>query len=354
MNLADTANSAALKPGVSVIVCCYNSSRTITPTIGALSVQKIPENAGFEVILVDNNCTDDTVSRARRAWTNPRFPLRVVREMKPGLMHARVTGLKSVHHRITLFVDDDNVLRTDWIAKLIRIYGENPRVGAVGGYNRATFPGEKPEWFDLVEGVYACGPRDSGPGLNPKKMFGAGLSFRTRALESALFSELPLFLVGRTGDDLSRGDDTEISLRLRLKGWDFYYDDSLVLHHNLPRNRLNWRYVCQARKRGGEVSLLLKFYRDLLNGRETLSYGDAVRLVCRKWKKFFADNKLNSIGIRKAGSGSSIRFYRLVGMTRGLLIWKSRYSGIRRQILNHFQIQEERKAGGSGGERLKD
>ncbi|MBN1224491.1 MAG: glycosyltransferase family 2 protein [Candidatus Aminicenantes bacterium] len=352
MNSGETKNSAVLKPGVSVIVCCYNSSDVITPTVKALSEQIIPEDTGYEVILVDNNCTDNTVALAERAWQNSCYPLRVIREKKPGQMHARITGLKNTRYEITLFVDDDNVLNRDWMKKLSRLYKENSRIGAVGGYNRASFLGEKPEWFDRVKGVYACGPRDAHPGMNPKKMFGAGLSFRTHALKATLFSDLPLFLEGRTKDALTRGDDTEIALRFRLMGWDFYYDDSLVLKHNLSGHRLNWKYVSQARKKGGQVSLILKIYRDILNGRPTLSYWGAVRLVLRKWKNYFKANKLSPSRMRKAGSNSSSRFFRLVGMSRGLLIGGKKYNAIREKIVAHYERRGE-TARESGPERTQ-
>jgi glycosyltransferase involved in cell wall biosynthesis len=343
MSSGETNNSAALKPGVSAIICCYNSSEVIAPTIKALSNQEVSGDIGYEVILVDNNCTDNTIELAEREWTNSLYPLRVIREEKPGLMHARLAGLNNAHYEIILFVDDDNVLNRDWVIKLNRLYRNNPRVGAIGGYNRASFLGKKPDWFDLVEGVYACGPRDDQPGLNPKKMFGAGLSFRTQALKSTLFSDLPLFLVGRTKNALTRGEDTEIALRFRLMGWDFYYDDSLILEHNLLAQRLNWKYVSHARKKGGEVSLILKIYRNILSGREPLSYGEAVRLVLRRWKKLLLANKFNLFRMRKAGCDSSIRFYRLVGMSQGLFLRKKRYNTIREKIIAHYE--QRRKNG---------
>ena len=55
-------------PGVSVVVCCYNSADVIIPTMTALSRQDVPHGIGFEVLLVDNNCTDNTVQLALKIW----------------------------------------------------------------------------------------------------------------------------------------------------------------------------------------------------------------------------------------------------------------------------------------------
>ena len=47
-----------LKPGVSAIVCCHDSSKVIAPTIKALCRQLVPKEIEYEVILVDSNCKD--------------------------------------------------------------------------------------------------------------------------------------------------------------------------------------------------------------------------------------------------------------------------------------------------------
>ena len=256
-----------LKPGVSVVVCCYNSGHVVNPTIDALAHQEVPPGAGYEVILVDNNCTDDTLQKAQKAWRNQTHPLRIVKESEPGLIYARKTGVSHALYNILLFVDDDNILEPGWITRLRDIYREMPNVGAVGGYNEAFYLGDAPDWFDRYCEVYACGPRDDCSRLNPKKVFGAGMSFRTSVIKSILFSDLPFFLVGRTKNILTRGEDTEMSLRCRLMGWDIYYDDSLRLRHCLTSGKLNWSYVCRARKLGGSAGIILQIYNFLLAGK---------------------------------------------------------------------------------------
>lgn len=337
--MTDTLESP-LRPGVSAVVCCYNSSGVIVPTVKALAAQAVPPDTGYEVILVDNNCTDNTVRLAEEAWKegqNTGYPIRVIKESEPGLIYARKAGVKHAGYDILLFVDDDNILSPGWVEKLSRLYREMPRVGAVGGYNEALLPGGKPDWFDRFQGVYACGPRDETARINPKKIFGAGLSFRTGVVRSILFSGLPLFLVGRTGNALVRGEDTEMSLRCMLMGWDFYYEPDLKLQHYLLPGRVNWNYVRRARKGGGISSIILRMYRDLLKNKDPLSYGGVVRLVAQKWKEYIFQNKWRMFFIKKEGSDTSFLFYRLLGMSRGLSAYRKAYNQIRQGIIDHFK-----------------
>ena len=334
-------SNQGLKPGVSVVVCCYNSSSIITPTITALCRQEVPENCGYEVILVDNNCTDDTIELARKAWKNSEYRLKILKETRPGLIHARKTGVKSALYNILLFVDDDNILNPDWVPKLYSLFQRMSEVGIIGGYNQALISGEKPVWFDRYQRVYACGPRDEQSRINPKFLYGAGLAFRSSALKF-IFSSLPSFLVGRTNNTLSRGEDTEISLKCRLMGWKAYYDSSLSLLHNLPSNRLTWDYICRARKGGGYARLILMIYQRLLHKKEPWSYSQCVRYVIREWREFFAKNFKTIFFIRKAGSETSYSFYRMVGLTAGLIKYYRTYDTIRKKIQESLKFDQKK------------
>ena len=54
--------------GISVIVCCYNSAAVIEGTLEKLAGQKFKTVFPKEVILVNNNCTDDTGGIAEQIW----------------------------------------------------------------------------------------------------------------------------------------------------------------------------------------------------------------------------------------------------------------------------------------------
>src|SRR5260370_31920760 len=87
MNEAGAADQGAVRfsldgigCGVSVIICCYNSSAKLPATLGRLRSQRDTEAIPWELIVVDNASSDDTVAVARQPWpTGAPAPLRGMR-----------------------------------------------------------------------------------------------------------------------------------------------------------------------------------------------------------------------------------------------------------------------------------
>ncbi len=330
-----------LKPGVSVVVCCYNSAEVIVPTIKALSRQEIPPGIGYELILVNNNCTDNTLCLAKKALENTSHPLQIVIETEPGLIHARKTGVFNAKYQILLFIDDDNILAPDWIGCLLDLYSRQPEVGGIGGYIEPLLAGEKPAWFDKFSGMYACTPPHENPEVSAFKqtLFGAGLSFRTDVLRSVFASALPLFLAGRTQGTLSRGDDSEICLRVGLLGWKLWYESSLKLKHYILEPRINWAYVLQARRGGGHADIILKIYGDLLEGKKILTYSELSAYISSLWQEFWQLRiKYEDLAaLSREGTNPSVRYHYLQGLTEGFFeMDKQEYNKIREKIVGFF------------------
>ena len=58
---------------LSVIVCTYNRCRLLEGNLKALARKVTPPELTWEVVVVDNNCTDDTVKVVNQAAKN--FPV---------------------------------------------------------------------------------------------------------------------------------------------------------------------------------------------------------------------------------------------------------------------------------------
>ena len=56
--------------GVSIIICCYNASKRITPTLRHLQKQSFREPINWEVIIIDNASTDQTADIAKQYKLN--------------------------------------------------------------------------------------------------------------------------------------------------------------------------------------------------------------------------------------------------------------------------------------------
>jgi glycosyltransferase involved in cell wall biosynthesis len=324
--------------GISVVLCCHNSESVVGPTVAALSSQNAEEGFPCEVLLVDNNCTDDTVEVARAHWKGPASRFRVLPEEKPGLMHARRRGVSDARHGIVLFVDDDNLLEPGWLRRLHGIYENHGDVGAVGGMVLPLFEDGKPPWFDAHAGVFACGAQAEQSGTMPEAgiLFGAGLSFRTSVISDIFDGSLPLYLTGRTNDVLTRGDDAELCMRCSLAGWKLLYDQSLVLRHRLSADRLRWEYVLRARRGGGAAEVVLSLYRHLLYRVLPPSYAQMSRTIRKAWMSFYA-NLRNFTDLSSPGNPRGARYQFLLGQSEELeRLGEEGFQDMREKILRAF------------------
>ncbi len=273
-----------LKKGLSFIVCCHNSEDRIADTFFALKLQ---ENDGipFEVILVDNNCTDRTVSIAKKMWDRPDADLIVVAEKTPGVVYARKKGAACAGYKYFSFIDDDNSVGKKWVKKVVRLFEEKTDVGMIGSCNEATIDGDIPLWFKDNQKSYACGPQLPFSGqVNEDRsyLWGAGLSVRSEIAKKALASDWPLYFEGRKGNALSSGEDTEFCMRIFLSGWKLWYASDLRLKHRIVRSRLCWKYFCRLQAGFGVCSPILHIYRNLIRGTSPRSY---TVLICLRLKR---------------------------------------------------------------------
>lgn len=144
--------------GVTVAVCCHNSAGRLAPTLQHLSLQNPEPGIPWEVLVVDNASTDGTALFASTRWpADAAAPLRVVAEPRAGLQFARERAFAEARYPILSFVDDDNWVGPDWIARTSRAFAEHPEVGACGGFSEAACEVPPPAWFDRLKPCFAVG-----------------------------------------------------------------------------------------------------------------------------------------------------------------------------------------------------
>src|SRR5579872_1316446 len=223
---------------VSVIVLTHNPQPALLlRTLDSIAKQSVaPED--FEVLIVDNASAPpidaDVLSTGRP------FRLRVVREARLGIMHARLAGLSATTAPLIVFVDDDNFVANDYLEMAIRIARENPGLGAFGGISAAVFQQQPAEWkhkFLPYLGVRDYGPEpitsDSGE-WGKWEPIGAGMVIRgdvgTRFAEFVAANP-PAMRLGRSGKQMMSGEDSLLARAACMLGYSCSYQPSLRLEH---------------------------------------------------------------------------------------------------------------------------
>jgi glycosyltransferase involved in cell wall biosynthesis len=115
---------------ISVVILAYDSGRTIEACLDSLGAQA-PQPA--EVLLVDDDSSDDTVARARAVAQHTGLSLRVVRNGSHNISHGRNLGLDAAHGPVVAFVDSDAVVQPGWTRAILDAFGADPDIAVVGG-----------------------------------------------------------------------------------------------------------------------------------------------------------------------------------------------------------------------------
>src|SRR5215467_13006973 len=99
---------------ISVCICTYNRSKSLRRTLESLVEQNDLDFGALEILIIDNNCTDDT-SDVVDAFQK-KLPIRRITESCQGLSHARNRAVVEFQGDVLLFTDDDVRLEPSWFA----------------------------------------------------------------------------------------------------------------------------------------------------------------------------------------------------------------------------------------------
>jgi glycosyltransferase involved in cell wall biosynthesis len=125
---------------LSVIVTTHNRAELIDDTLAALAGQRWDDGT-WDVVVVDNDSTDDTAS-ILRGWTSRMpVPLRVVTAAeRHGPSYARNTGVAHTAATSVAFVDDDDLVGDGWVEAIGDALRDHALVGSRYEYARLNRP----------------------------------------------------------------------------------------------------------------------------------------------------------------------------------------------------------------------
>jgi glycosyltransferase involved in cell wall biosynthesis len=279
--------------GISVIICCYNSALLLPETIKHLALQKVTDNIPWEVIVVNNNSTDNTEEVAKVEWKryNLKIPLRVIHESTPGLSNARKAGIFAAVYEYSIFCDDDNWLDPNYIQIAYKIMGDNTEIGMLGGQSTAVCQIEAPNWFEEKKDIYAVGKQGDKTGDITLRgyLWGAGLVLRTNVLVAIYNLNLKSLLSDRKGNDLTSGGDSELSSWFIMAGYKLWYSDLLKFQHYILTQRLNEEYYTKLLKAFEQPGIILSYYKDVIGYKRNIN----IKFIVELSKDIFRYFKFN-------------------------------------------------------------
>src|SRR5437899_2703201 len=98
---------------VTVVICTWNRARLLDRTLTAMRRLRIPEATQWELLVVNNNCTDDTDEVIEKHLTH--LPIRRLVEPEQGHSNARNRALTVATGDLILWTDDDVEVDPEWL-----------------------------------------------------------------------------------------------------------------------------------------------------------------------------------------------------------------------------------------------
>lgn len=228
-------------PFVSVVIATRNRVAGLSHTLKTVLAQDYPR---FEVVVVDNNPSNDDTEHFIHAQYGQDSRVRYVREMRPGLAAAHNAGLAVATGDILAFTDDDVAVDEHWLSELIKDFEISNDVACVSGL---IFPAELETpaqvWLEQFS-RFSKGYKRKLINLRehrPKdRLFpftagqlgsGANMAFRTMALKKMGGFDPAT----GTGTPALGGDDLAGFFNTVMAGYTLVYEPAAILHHSHRR-----------------------------------------------------------------------------------------------------------------------
>jgi glycosyltransferase involved in cell wall biosynthesis len=228
---------------VSVAVCTWNRADLLDQTLTRMRGLRIPQGVEWDLVVVNNNCTDHTdvvIARHQNC-----LPILRLFEPKQGHSNARNRAIDAANGELIVWSDDDVLVDPEWLASYVSAARRWPEAGYFGGAITPWYECDPPAWvlpnLARLEGLLVI--RDFGPNernFSPSEQpWGANMAFRLAVMRRFRFDPN----LGRNGDDGILGDETALFKTLRNEGVRGVWIPSASVKHFAPRARLTRKYL---------------------------------------------------------------------------------------------------------------
>ncbi|NEO34779.1 MAG: glycosyltransferase family 2 protein [Moorea sp. SIOASIH] len=227
---------------ISVIICTYNRADLLTDALHTVCQQTL-EHSEYEVIVVDNNSTDQTATVSQSFVA--RYPhVRYCFEPQQGLSHARNRGWHEAKGEYVAYIDDDCKVPEGWLAVAKEVIeGVSPTV--FGGPSFAFYNTPKPAWYKDIYGSNF--PYSQAQHLERAEvLYGSNLFLRRNLFECIGDFDPKL---GMSGQKIGYGEETELLHRIcaTMPQAVIYYEPRLWLYHLVRSEKMSWHWIISAR-----------------------------------------------------------------------------------------------------------
>lgn len=228
---------------VTVAICTWNRANLLDQTLEHMRSLIIPDGVTWELLVVNNNCTDNTDEVIEKHMQS--LPLKRLFEPKQGHSNARNCAIEHARGELMLWTDDDVIVDPFWIEAYTKVFAHEANAAYFGGTIEPWFEITPPKWLswnlDLFHGAYAIKlpGQMTRPIVDPETPFGANMAFRTVELTNRRFDPS----LGRIGPQMTSGDECQLISQLRKDGKSGIWVGAATVKHFIPASRMTHKYL---------------------------------------------------------------------------------------------------------------
>lgn len=221
---------------VTVLIACHNEERGIRTTLAYLADQEY--SGQLKVIVIDNNCSDQTAERAKAAGRELGLDLLVLEEKTPGKNYALNAALALVETELMITLDADTLLHKLAVKHIVSRYeAAPPDICAVAGAvlvrnSRRNFWAKLQEW-DYFLGIASI-KRLQGMFQGTLVAQGAFSLYKTDAVRAV------------QGWPDAIGEDIVLTWKFLARRWRVYFEPLAVAFTDVPES---FRHLVRQRSR---------------------------------------------------------------------------------------------------------
>jgi glycosyltransferase involved in cell wall biosynthesis len=228
---------------LTVAVPTHDRAAMLRQTLEAFTRLEVADACEWEVIVVQNDCSDDTGTVLEEFAS--RLPLRTIAEPRAGVNYARNAAVDAARGDYIIFTDDDTLPVTCWLSAYVAAFAAHPCVDVFGGPIQPRFTSALPPWLEQVlpevasaYGRHEC--RGRGERLSQDFFpFGANMAFPLRVLRKWSFDPK----LGPKGKSRINGSETELILKLFANGHEGRWVEGARVEHCIQPRQMTTDFI---------------------------------------------------------------------------------------------------------------
>lgn len=235
-------------PKVSIIISNYNGLQ-LNLVIDSLTSVLNCDYPNYEVFLVDNASTDNSVSIVKRKFLKYKS-LKIVKNSVNMYSRGLNLGIANSDGDYIVFFNNDIEFKSGYLQKIVKLFEKEPKVALVQGKLLHFYDHKIIDSVGETMDIYGnpitigAGGKDLGQYDRPRQILSASGS--ASALRRSVVD-----IIGNFDSDYGIGyEDMDLAMRLHLKGYKVLYIPDAIIYHKrgktdlspLVRTKVRWHF----------------------------------------------------------------------------------------------------------------